>query len=554
MRPAGSLLANLGSLLLATVLAVFIWLTATQEQDPISGQFLQLDVEFVGKPADSILVQPQRLNVQIRIEGPESTLRQLSPDDFEAFVDLSQMPFGESIPARIRTSTAVPDTKITLVIPEEVDVLLEEQVSREIPIELDIRGDVARGHTQGEALLEPTHITVSGPRSSVEELDFGLVTVFLNSARETNIGQHRPVFYDAQGRVASTVDMELDTQDVKVTVPIVQSAGFAEKLITVNWVGEPANGHRLLNVSVEPPSVLVEGTPEKVNALVRLQTEPIDITGLTESFVQQASLALPEGISLDQDQEIFVSIGIEPILSTDTRIREVHVIGLGDDLEANVSPALVRVILFGPLPILDSLGSEDVRVTADLFGFGRGRHRIEPQVVIPDRGIEVRSVQPSTVSVLVTEVPTTTEELTGTLPITGTGQSLVTGTLPITGTGQSLVTDTLPITGTGQPILTGTLPITETGQSPVTGTLPITETNQSLFPSFARASLKEVDDSVFNINPLKKLLIGSYQDDRSRYDWPPNLDGWNFGFAAIAQEWFLSYTSRWSIERRLANG
>ncbi|MFN2135168.1 MAG: YbbR-like domain-containing protein [Candidatus Promineifilaceae bacterium] len=442
MRSPNAVLANLGSLLLAAVLALFIWLTATQEQDPRTGQFLQVGVDFVGQPADSLLIEPQRLSVQVRVEGPESVLREISPDDFEAFVDLSNIPFGEQVMAPIQIKSDAEDVDLTLTIPEEIEVVLEEQVSRDIPVELDIRGAVARGHRQGEPLIEPAYIRVSGPQSDVENLDFALVTVFLSSPRETTVGIHRPVFYDSQGRVASTVDLEADTQDVQVTVPVEQSAGFAEKLITVDWSGDPAYGHRLLNISVEPPSVLVEGAPEVVNSITRLMTEPIDITGLTESFVQQTTLALPEGISLDQNQEFFVSIEIEPILSTDTRLRDIEVLGLDDKLEATLTPDQVGVVLFGPLPVLDSLINEDVRVTVDLFELEPGRHSIEPQIDLPDRGIEVRSVQPSAISVFITKTLTTTNELSGTLPLTAT--------IPLTGSETTLMPESNAIIKTSQ--------------------------------------------------------------------------------------------------------
>lgn len=511
MRSANSLLGNLGGLLLAAVLALFIWLTATQDQDPISGQFLQLGVDFVGQPADSILIEPQRFTIQVRLEGPESALRQLSPDDFEAFVDLSQIPFGDNVLAPIRINSSAEDVELTLVIPEEVEVLLEEEVSREIPVELDIRGNIARGHTQGEPLLEPTSIVVSGPQSDVEDLDFALVTVFLSDPRETSVGRHSPVFYDTQGRVASTVDLALDTQDVQVTVPIEQSAGFAEKLITVDWNGDPAYGHRLLNISVEPPSVLVEGAPEAVNALTSLQTEPIDITGLTESFIQQAILDLPEGITLDQSQEIFVSIGIEPILSTDTRRQEVEILGLGDQLEAFLAQDQVGVVLFGPLPVLDSLIAEDVRVTVDLFELDPGRYSIEPTVDIPDRGIQVRSVQPSAISVLISPIPTITADLTSTLPITGTGESLITGTLTITKTGDLQIT--------------GTLPITETGESLITNTLQITETNLFPLATFARSDFNNSYGFSYRIGFTDKAAYSSLGVDGANPDQSSGLTG-----------------------------
>ena len=82
MKHTRTLISYLGSLLLALVLASIIWLNATQVQDPITTQFLQLDVNFVGQPENSILVEPDKQSVQIRIEGPQSALNQISLADF----------------------------------------------------------------------------------------------------------------------------------------------------------------------------------------------------------------------------------------------------------------------------------------------------------------------------------------------------------------------------------------------------------------------------------------------------------------------------------------
>ncbi len=427
MKETRTFMSYLGSFLLALVLASIIWLNATQVQDPITTQFLQLDVNFDGQPENSILISPEKQVVQLRIEGPQSAVDQVSITDFNAFVDLTQAPFGETVSLPIEITATNPDLEVSP-IPIEIDVLLEQQVSRDIAVELDIRGEVARGHTRGNPLVEPSAITVSGPASQVEELDFALATVFLNDVVETTFGEHRPIFYNEQGRVASTNNLNLSTEEVQVTIPVVESAGFADKLITVDWVGYPAPGYRLLSVSVDPPSVLVKGLPASVNALTRLQTEPIDITGLTDTFTQQATLDLPSGVSLDQVEEIFVTIEIEPILSTDTREQEVEILGLRAGFEAALEPDQVRVVLFGPLPQLDTLVDDDVRVTVDIFDLITGTHRIRPSVDLPERGVELRSIRPETIQVTITQTLTqsltNTNGLTTTLPITETNQSL----------------------------------------------------------------------------------------------------------------------------------
>jgi len=435
-------LSNLATLLLALILAVIIWLTATQTEDPLKTQFLQLPVEFVGLPENGIRISPERQSVQIRIEGPESIMRALQASDFSAIADLSAVPFGEETLVGVQIETIQANVDISKPSPELVEVLLEEQITRRISIELDLRGSVARGHAQGDPLIEPAYVTVSGPASRVGQLDFGLVTVFLNNARETNVGAHRPIFYDQQGRVASVNGLTLSTENIEVTVPVEEQAGFAEKLITVEWVGEPAPGYRLLSVSVEPPSVLVEGLPTLLNRLTRLQTEPIDITGLTAPFRQQTVLALPEGVTLDQEQEIFVTIEIEPILTTSSVNRAPILQGLSSEYEATFQPEEVRVVLFGPLPVLDALIEDDVRVTVDLFGLRPGTFNLEPTVNVPNRGIEVRSVQPAVVTVRITPVITDTNPETGALPDLTTGALRV--QQPQAPQGQGLFSGRLP--------------------------------------------------------------------------------------------------------------
>ena len=420
MSSARELLTHAATFLLALLLAIFIWLSASDTQDPVRTSFLEVPLEYVGLPADTALLDGDpRQMIQLRLEGPDSVLRELTPEDFSATADLSQVPSGESTTVNIDVVALKPGMDISFITPEQIDVLLEQQITRDIPVELDIRGSVARGHTQGTPLIEPATIRVSGPESRVNQLDFALVTIFLNSSVESLVESSRPIFYDLSGQVASVTGLDLSDEEAVITIPVEESAGFADKLITVEWSGEPAPGYRLLSVTASPPSVLVEGRPAQVSLLANVTTEPIDINGLTESFEQVVVLDLPAGITVDPEQTVTVNIEIEPILTTSTYIRIPETRGLRAGYEAVADPEQVRVVLFGPLPVLDTLSENDVRVTLDLFALEPGTHSIEPEVDVPDRGIEVRSVQPTAVTVTISPTVTNTLALAGTgiLPI-----------------------------------------------------------------------------------------------------------------------------------------
>ena len=334
---------------------------------------------------------------------------ELSPDDFSAIIDLSEVPLGSevSVPVEVQTT----NTQVTLddPIPNIVTVRLEKLVTRQIDVELEIRGDVARGHTMGEPLIDPPVISVTGTESEVDRLDFAQVTVFLNDDTQTRIESPQPLFYNRQGRVASVSGLQLSADQVQVTIPINESADFASKVITADVVGQPAPGYRVLGVTIEPSSVLVTGRPTQLALPFRVQTEPIDITGLTETFESQVSLLLPEGISLDSVDEITVTVQIEPFSSTKIYNLPIELLGVNEALEVTVDPDTVRVVLFGPSPVLDTLTEQEVRVSLDLFGLELGEYSLEPDVDVPDRGLELRSIQPSVIDVIITEPITPTE-------------------------------------------------------------------------------------------------------------------------------------------------
>jgi YbbR domain-containing protein len=406
-RRSNNLLADILTIVLSLVLAIVIWVTAVRENNPFTTRTFELSVALTGLPDNALVTNTVQQAVRVEVNGPTTTLNQLRPDDFLAVIDLSQLPFGESS-APIQVQVEAEDVTVASQFPETTLVILERQTTRDIPVIISLRGTPARGHTSAEPISDPATIQVSGPASRVEEIAEARVTILLDDARESIVVTRRPLFYDQQGNVVGINNLNVNTTEINVTVPISQLADFAEKPVVVNWVGEPATGYRLLNVTNEPRSVLVTGSPEVLSNLGSLQTEPIDITGATETISLQATLILPDGVSLDTLQSILVVIEVEPILTSSVVPVMPEIRALGPGLTATLSVDTVRVIVYGPLPVLDSLQEDDVRVTLDLLGLEAGTHNVSPNVVVTATGLEVRSTQPAFVTVVITEAMTTT--------------------------------------------------------------------------------------------------------------------------------------------------
>jgi YbbR domain-containing protein len=415
MRSILSLLSKATTLIVVVMLAIIIWATAVRDNDPDDTSTLEVPIEVVGKPPEAELVSRPPESVRLTIQGPLSALDQASLEDYQATIDLSDTPYGSAtLPIKVQGG----DELIELVswFPEDATIEMEQIVTREIPIAFQIRGEVARGHRIGDERVEPETVQITGPAPRVDQIAEGRVVVFVDDAREAIAELRRPTFYDMQGNVASVVGLTVNPVEVEVIIPIEELTGFAEKPITVNWIGEPAPGYRLLDVQVEPGSVQVTGLPATLE-LLRLQTEPIEITGLTETDTRQVALDLPDGVQLVDIQPVVVTVEIEPILSSSVVQRPVEIRALGDGFEAILDPEEVRVFLFGPLPVLDSLAEDDVRVTVDLLNLITGTHLLEPFVSVSAENVEVRSAQPSRITVIITSVLTTTDKITETLSI-----------------------------------------------------------------------------------------------------------------------------------------
>lgn len=417
MRLIRWLFSETATLILSLFIAIIIWTAAVRASDPIISKSLELDIQQTGLLPAEGEVSLAEDTVRISVEGPRSSVEKLTANNFQAYIDLSQISFGES-EATVNVEFAISEVNLVFQEPQTILVTAEEIIDREIPVNVIVNGAPARGHNMGQPITDPETILVSGRASRVNPLARAEITIFVDGEREDIVQVRRPVFQTQDGRTASINGLKLSTEEVIVTIGIEEIAGVAEKPIVVDWIGSPAPGYRLLNVAIEPDSVLVTGSPSAISQLTTLRTETIDISGLNESFEERIAINLPEGIQLDEVQPVVVSFEIEPIRSTAVIRRIPEIRALGEGLSATIDPEQVTVTLFGPIPVLDSIQETDVTITVDLLDLPTGTHSIAPIVNVLANDVEVRSFQPEFLTVTITDTasvsPTLTPRPTGT--------------------------------------------------------------------------------------------------------------------------------------------
>jgi YbbR domain-containing protein len=401
---------NLSTLLLALILALVVWITAVVQADPNEEHTLSgMPVQVVGQDAGLMIVNEIPQEANLAVQAPRSIWNRLekTPELAQAWIDLSGLQAGEHL-VPVKTKVDISPVRLVGKDPAEILVELEPVVSNSFAVDLTVSGDPPLGYRKDEAQIEPAQVQVTGPKSQVEKVSNVQARLDIGGASET-VSTSLPVqAVDEQGSMVPGVTLSPKT--IRVTQPINLLGGFKNVVVKVVTAGKIANGYRLTNISVTPPNVTVfSSNPRFINELPGyVDTLPVDLEGLQEDTEFSVALDLPPEVSMVGEQSVLVQISIAPIEGSLTISLPVETVGLSPDLQAIMSPALVDVIVTGPLPILDTLRPSSFRAVVDVSGLGIGNYQLQPVVdLVPDQ-VQIQSILPETVDVSISLFPTPT--------------------------------------------------------------------------------------------------------------------------------------------------
>ncbi len=396
---------NYRTFLWAFALSIAVWIAAVTSADPDETRALSstVPVQVVGQDPSLVVSSRIPTEVEVTLRAPRSVweIIDADPQIVQAILDLSGLSSGEhSLELQIQIDAR--PVQIVSVSPHIITFELETLATQTFRVDLSLTGETAIGYQVGENSLVPAEVVVAGAQSQVEKVVRARVSVNLSGIRE-NLDQNlRVEVLDENGQKVDGVTVS--PESIQVTLPVSQQGGYRDVAVKVVVLGRVASGYRLTDISVFPPVVTVfAANPELVGTLPGVvETQPLELQSAKEDISTRVALNLPEGISIVGEQTVLIQAGISPIESSVTLAGEkVEVINIGEGLIAQVSPATVDVIVSGPLPLLDTLTRQDVRVTVDLSGLAAGTYQITAKVDVLIADVVVESILPNTMEVVV---------------------------------------------------------------------------------------------------------------------------------------------------------
>ena len=391
---------NLSLLLLSLMLAFFFWAVATEAENPtIENLFgTPIPIEIAGVPEGMKAYGLSDSRVRVELRTPRSVWESLSADDIRAYIDLSEATTG-TLTVPLHVEVRIKPVQVVKVTPQEVKVNVEPIADKEVVVVVKLQGTPLFGYKADEPVVAPRTVRVQGPTSWVDKVASAQVQAPVQDQQSDVRNDYVPVALDHDGDPVPNV--EIMPKTVTVDVPIWQLGYIRDLAVTVALEGQPAPGYRVANLEVVPPVVKVFGRTDVVRAAPGfLQTQPINLEGITRSLTTTVALQMSEGLSvlLPSQPQVTVTLSIEAIRSGVTLNVRPMIRGLAKDLTATIGVDSVVVILSGPLPIMDTLDAAEVELILDLTNFAPGDYTLIPIVTVPG-SVTIENVIPEVVPV-----------------------------------------------------------------------------------------------------------------------------------------------------------
>lgn len=400
---------NLRTFLWAFVMALAVWVAAVTADDPDEvRQFPDpIPVEIIGQDPALVITSEVPKQIDLTLRAPRSVWDRLigERNEIQAILDLSGLSTGDhTLDIQIQIPTQ--PVRIISATPQTATITLEPLDTRTFSVDLSIAGEPAIGYQAGDPSLEPGEVIVSGPQSQVERVARVRALINLAGVRESVDQSVSVQALDENNQIVA--GLGLNPAQVLAKLPVSQQGGYRDLAVKVLVNGQVAGGYRLANITVFPPVVTVySADPTLVNSLPGvLETQPLDLENANDELTTRLAINLPEGVSLVGDQTVLVRVNISPIQSSLTLSNKIiEIEGLPNAWFVQVAPDNVDVILSGPLPLLDTLSPQDVRVVIDVTDLDEGTHQLIPNVEILVSDIVVESILPGTLEVIISSSP-----------------------------------------------------------------------------------------------------------------------------------------------------
>jgi YbbR domain-containing protein len=162
---------NFGLKILSLLLATGLWFMISRDEQPAEVA-VRAPIVFQHVPASLEISSESIPEAQIRVRGPERSIRALKVNEVQAEIDLAGVKSGDRTFDLTSHEVRHPrDLVVEQVVPSQLHLSFDTRLSREVEVRPLVTGNFASGYDIVKTDVDPLRITIAGPRHHVERVE-----------------------------------------------------------------------------------------------------------------------------------------------------------------------------------------------------------------------------------------------------------------------------------------------------------------------------------------------------------------------------------------------
>ena len=397
---------NLVLKIMSLAFGFLVWLIVANIDDPvITRSFTVQNVELVNEAyidgtGKVCLRDGQQTAVRVTVTGQKKIVNRINASDIYVAADLQQAVSLDTSPVMIPITVSVPGiTPANIsVYPQNFSVTLEDKVTSEFLVSVNVDGKPGRGYEIGSQTVYPEKLRITGPRSLMSKIDKVNVSVNVNGMVEdrTESASISVMDKNADGITGiSLSNLRLENEG-KVTVTTKLWKVRTDVRIDADYSGTPAAGYVVDGISTVPETVGVAGSTEALDNLreegnvIQIPAEEVDISGADADVDAKVNISdlLGENLKLTTgtSEEVLVTVKILPDGGRSYTIptSSVKVENLPYNFQVSFEIDKIELRVNAENGEMDDFDVNDVKASIDFSHLDEGNMIVPVEIVLPE--------------------------------------------------------------------------------------------------------------------------------------------------------------------------
>ena len=361
-------------MLISLLASMLLWLYVVTVVSPETTKtFYNIPVTFVGEDTlreDGLTIsEGADATVTLRLTGTRSIIdNQLDMDNITISVDVSKIrSAGEytrsytiSYPNSIQPSSVKVESKN----PNNINFIVEELESKEVPVKPVFEGSLEDGYTLKSLKSNFDTITVTGTAEQIAPISKAMVIVDEKGMHQSTTRTMNYTFVDENGDPVDTTGIEVDEESVELTISIVKHKTLP---LTVDFVAGGGATEDNVKWEFDPATITVSGDEEILDSLNRISLGTLDLSTVVADSELNYPIVLPEGVENETGEaEATLTLTLSGLSSKTLRVSNFEFTNEPDGYHVSAMTQSLQISVRGPSDEIERITAGNVRVVADL--------------------------------------------------------------------------------------------------------------------------------------------------------------------------------------------